>query len=294
MRDIEHAHVFGIGELLWDLLAQGKQVGGAATNFIYFTTAMGAPSTLISRIGMDPLGDETMQRLEQLGFSAAGISRDPAHETGKASIEIDGKRNARFIIHEPSAWDFIPTTEGILSQVRSAAAICFGSLAQRHPTSRASIRQLVASTPSEALRVFDINLRKPFYDRDVMVDSLKLANVLKINHDELEIVAEMLHLPSDEPARLAALRDRFDLRLIALTRAAEGSMLLEDQRVSSHPGVKVDRLQDTIGAGDSFTAAMVIGLLRGEDLDAVHDRAARLASYVCTQSGATPPLLEWF
>lgn len=294
MRDTSRARVFGVGELLWDLLEHGKQLGGAATNFIYFTTAMGASSTLISRIGQDRLGDETIERLAELGFSTAGVSRDPAYETGKASIELDEKRNARFVIHQPSAWDFIPADQAILSHVRSADVICFGSLAQRNEVSRTSIRQLVSATPSEALRVFDINLRKPFYDREVIVESLNLANVLKINHEELEIVAEMLDLPGGELDRLRAMRDRFELRLVALTRGAAGSVLLQDQLVSVHNGVKVEQIQDTIGAGDSFTAAMVMGVLQGDDLDALHDRAARLASYVCTQSGATPPLPDWF
>jgi fructokinase len=282
--------VLAIGEVLWDMLPGGKQLGGAAANFAYFASAMGARATLISRVGADPLGDETLARLADLKLDISGITRDPSHETGKASVETDSKGIPRFIIHEPSAWDFIPVSEEMLRAAASADVIYFGTLAQRSPVSRDSIRQLVHRAPASAQRVYDINLRKPFYDAQLIGQSLEMASILKITHEELEIVGKMLELPEGEQNRVTALRDRFNLFMVLLTRGADGSMLVQKHRIAEHPAVKPSRIADTIGAGDSFTASAVMSLLRGEDLDVLHDRAAKIASYVCSQPGATPPL----
>jgi fructokinase len=282
--------VLAIGEVLWDMLPGGKQLGGAAANFAYFVNAMGARATLISRVGADPLGDETIARLADLKLDIAGITRDPSHETGKASVATDSNGIPQFVIHQPSAWDFIPASEEMLGAAESADVIYFGTLAQRSEVSRASIRQFARRAPASALRVYDINLRKPFYDRQLIIQSLEMASVLKITHEELEIVAKMLELPDGEQNRAMALRDRFNLTMVLLTRGAGGSLLIQKHRISEHPAVKPPKIADTIGAGDSFTASAVMSLLRGEDLDVLHDRAARIASYVCSRPGATPPL----
>jgi fructokinase len=288
----DRPRVFGVGELLWDLLPQGKQLGGAPGNVMYFAGALGADATLISRVGSDPLGDEALMQLTQLNVDTRAISRDPQHRTGTASIDLDQKRNAKFVIQQPVAWDFIPADPQLVREVEQADAICFGTLAQRMPTSRHSIRQLVESTSRSALRILDINLRPPFCEPEVIHDSLTMANVLKINHEELATIAELLELAGSEIDCAREVLNQFELRLVAVTKGAEGSLLVTNDRVSTHPGIRPQVIRDTIGAGDAFTAALIIGLLRNHDLDALHDRAARLASYVCSQSGATPPLPE--
>jgi fructokinase len=286
----ERPRVFGIGEVLWDLLPAGERLlGGAPANFAYFAGALGARAFLVSRVGEDELGDETLRQLGARGLDTSAVTRDPDHETGKASVAIDDAGVACFVIHEPSAWDFIPATEEALGELARADAVCFGTLAWRNPVSRASIQKMVSATPAGALRVFDVNLRKPFYDEGLVTEGLGLANVLKINEEELAILSDMYGLAGDEVDRLGALQDRFALDLVALTRGSEGSLIVRGGEVSRHAGLPTE-VKDTIGAGDSFTAALVTGLLRGYDLDALHERAARLASFVCSRAGATPAL----
>ncbi|HZN12298.1 MAG TPA: carbohydrate kinase [Blastocatellia bacterium] len=285
----QRPEVAGLGEVLWDLLEQGRKLGGAPANFAYFASQLGARAMLVSRVGQDELGDETLRRLGDLGLGADAVTRDPEHETGKASVAVDAAGVPRFVIHEPAAWDFIAAPEGALDRLGKADAVCFGTLGRRHPVARASIRAMVESTPAAALRVFDINLRPPFYTAEVITEGLGLANVLKINEDELKVVSEIYGLAGDEVDRLRGLRDQFGLRLVAMTKGGEGSLIVADDQVSRHPGIPTE-VKDTVGAGDAFAAALVMGLLRGGDLEALHARAARLASYVCSQAGATPPL----
>jgi len=275
------------------LLEAGKQLGGAAANFIHFADAMGASATLISRVGEDSLGDEAIDRLKQLRLDIHGVSRDPNWETGKATIQLDEWRSARFMIHEPAAWDFIPADPAIVREVSTADAICFGTLAQRNEFSRESIRQLIRATPNHAIRILDLNLRKPFYNSATICQSLEMANMFKINQEELEILSTQFNRSGDELDRLRWLRDQFQLRLIALTKGAEGSILLSGETVSNCPANQIEKVIDTIGAGDSFTAAIVMGILRQDDLEKLHSRAARVAAYVCTQAGATPTLPAW-
>jgi fructokinase len=284
--------VSGVGELLWDLLPAGRQLGGAPANFVYFATALGAKGLLVSRVGSDELGNEALGRLKKSGVETEGVTRDATRETGRATVALE-EGVPCFTIHEPAAWDFIDVSKAILARLADAAAICFGTLGRRHPVSRASIRQLVLSVPTAALRVFDVNLRKPFYSKELIDEGLELGNVLKLNEEELAIISEMYGLQGAETRRLCELRDRFALRAIALTKGAAGSLVMEGERVSQQP-VMPTVIRDTVGAGDAFTAALVMGLLRRDDLDALHARAARLAAYVCSQNGATPPVPRGF
>ncbi|MEQ1861640.1 MAG: carbohydrate kinase [Chthoniobacteraceae bacterium] len=263
--------VFALGEVLWDLLPGGPVLGGAPANFAHHARALGAETTLISRVGDDELGREILRHF--------AVQVDPQRPTGTVSVELtDGQ--PRYTIHENVAWDAIEPD----GRVREADVVCFGSLAQRAAISRASIQRMVAATRPDALRVFDINLRQHFYSREVIETSLALANVLKLNDAELPVIEEMFALRDIE-----AIAARFDLRAVALTRGSEGCVLWSDGARAEHAGVATT-VRDTIGAGDSFTAALTLGLLAGRPLDRVLDHASRIAAYVCSQSGATPPL----
>jgi fructokinase len=279
----------GLGEVLWDLLPTGKQLGGAPANFTYHAHALGAEARLISRIGKDALGQETLDRLKQLGLTAAFVQSDSELPTGTAGVELASDGQPRFTIHEPAAWDALEATSAAGRAVADADALCFGTLAQRDKRSRAALRSLVMAAPPTALRVLDLNLRQHYYSRELIQESLDLAQALKLNDEELVELARILSLTGDTRAQVAALADRFRLRCVACTRGARGSLLFAEGAWSEHAGVPA-RVVDTVGAGDAFTAAMTLGLLAGWPLDEIHMRAIDVATFVCTQSGATPSL----
>lgn len=300
--------VLAVGEILWDLLPSGKQLGGAPANFAYHAHALGAEARVFSRVGNDPLGREILDRLHALGLPTDGVGVDATAPTGTVSVELADDGQPRFMIHEDVAWDRLVTDEASLVFAAQADVVCFGSLAQRNEPSRGSIRRLVAATQATALRVFDINLRQHFYSREVVEDSLRLANVLKLNDTELPVLAAMFGLGGSVREQLAALAQRFDLRAVALTRGAHGSLLCvaaslrdadqDDGRSrserttfawSEHAGLTM-KVADSVGAGDAFTAAMALGLLAGRSLDDINRHANEVAAYVCSQPGATPAL----
>ncbi len=290
--------VVGVGEVLWDLLLTGPQLGGAPANFAYHAHALGAEARVITRVGKDDYGREIIRRFQEMGLPEAGVQVDETAPTGTAKVELSGAGLAHFTIQENVAWDFLAQTEEALAAAHQADAICFGSLAQRSEPSRSTIQQLVVVAPAGSLRVLDINLRQQFYSRGVIEESLRLANVLKLNDDELATLAAMfnsantrtgesaLHKIKQQIERLA---QTFDLRLVALTRGANGSLLWQEGRWSDCASRPVT-VVDTVGAGDSFTAALVLGLLRKMDLDEINAVANDVARYVCSQAGATPVL----
>ena len=281
----------GIGELLWDLLPGGRQLGGAPANFAYHASALGAEARLISRVGRDDLGREALDRLQKLGVPTDGIELDQSLPTGAVGVEVAADGQPHYQIHANVAWDAIyGDSAGRLAAV-SADAVCFGSLGQRSERSRVAIQSLVAAAPPNALRVFDINLRQDFFSSRVINGSLAFANVLKVNEIELPRLAEMFDLTGDKRSQIRQLADRNRLRAVAYTRGGRGSLLFSEGRWSDHPGAGTN-VVDTIGAGDSFTAAMTLGLLAGWDLDRINDNANRVAAFVCSRAGATPELPE--
>jgi fructokinase len=286
-------NVVGIGEVLWDLLLTGPQLGGAPANFAYHAHALGAEAQVITRVGDDDYGREIIRRLHEMGLPGRTVQIDETAPTGTAKVELSGNGLAHFTIQENVAWDYISTTPEALAAARKAHAICFGSLAQRSEPSRNTIQQLVAAAPADALRVFDINLRQQFYSRGLIERSLRLANVLKLNDDELLSLAEMFSLTGSTEHQVECLARTFRLRVVALTRGANGSLLYQKEkneaRWSDCPSRPV-KVVDTVGAGDSFTAALVLGLLRKMDLDEINTLANDVARYVCSQAGATPAL----
>ena len=292
-------NVIGVGEVLWDLLLTGPQLGGAPANFAYHAHALGAPTQVITRVGKDDYGREIIRRFHEMGLPETTVQIDDTVPTGTAKVALSGDGLAHFTIQENVAWDHIAVTPEALVAASEAHAICFGSLAQRSEPSRNTIQQLVAETPADALRVFDINLRQQFYSRGWIEQSLQLANVLKLNDDELPTLAEMFGLtglPEHQiKHQIEWLAHTFSLRLVALTRGANGSLLYQkdndnnEVRWSDCPSRPV-KVVDTVGAGDSFTAAMVLGLLRNMHLDEINTIANEVARYVCSQPGATPAL----
>jgi fructokinase len=284
-------NVVGIGEVLWDLLESGPQLGGAPANFAYHAHALGAAAQVITRVGSDDLGREIVGRFRQMGLPDATVQIDDTAPTGTATVALTGDGLAHFTIQENVAWDRIALTPEAAAAAKQADAVCFGSPAQRCALSRNTIQELLRATPDTALRVFDINLRQRFFSQEVIESSLRLANVLKLNDDELPTVAGMFDLRGSVRDEIEQIAEAFGLQVVALTRGANGSLLFQAtggrwSECSSHPVTVVD----TVGAGDSFTAALVLGLLHRMDLDAINEIANEVARYVCSQPGATPPM----
>jgi fructokinase len=281
--------VVAVGEILWDLLPAGRQLGGAPANFIQHARAFGAAASLVSRVGDDDLGREAVSRLRARGVATNLIQIDREEPTGTVGVEIGPDRQPRFTIHENVAWDRLVVEDAALVAARSADAVCFGSLAQRTAGGAEAVRRQVAASRPGALRIFDVNLRPPYVKPEVVRASLELATVLKLNDEELPMLATMLGLGDAEDRQLDELIRRYALRLVALTRGRRGSLLVGAEGRSEQPAVAV-KVADTVGAGDAFTAALALGLLHGRPLDEINRLAAEVAAFVCTQPGGTPEL----
>lgn len=281
--------VVGLGEVLWDMLPEGKQLGGAPANFAYHAQALGARGVVVSAVGEDELGEEILETLTGHGLDTTYVHRDKAHPTGTVSVTLDGEGVPAYTIHEDVAWDFIPFTEAGKALAASASAICFGSLASRNRHSRESIRKFLEAAMPGCLRVFDINLRQDYYSGEVLGLLLERSDVLKLNEDELPVLAGLLNISGSTKQRMEVLLDQFALSCIALTRGARGSVLVAPGELEVHHGTRVDNLADTVGAGDSFTAMVVTGLLHGWPLAEINERANRLAAHVCSHHGAMAP-----
>jgi fructokinase len=286
--------VVGIGEVLWDLLPAGKQLGGAPANFAYHAAALGARGVVVSRVGEDDLGRDALERVKSLGLDPAFITTDAEHPTGTVEVRLDERGVADYVIHERVAWDYIPTTPPLLGLAARADAVCYGTLAQRSAESRQTIRAFLAATrPEGCLRVFDINLRQQYYSAALVRDLLPLSHVLKLNDEELPVVAQLLGVTTAGAGTTVLrqlLRDHPNLRLIALTRGGRGSVLLTQSGEEYDHGGFPTKVVDTVGAGDAFTAALVTALLHpgAPGLSEINAFANRVAAFVCSQSGATP------
>lgn len=279
--------MIGLGELLWDLLPQGPMLGGAPANYAVTACSMGASAAVISRIGSDENGKKAVSQLAKLDLNIDHIQVDPLRPTGTVSVSIDDFGHPQYTIHENVAWDFIHNLTSALQIAQVADSICFGSLAQRSETSRATIHEILQVMKPQSLRVFDVNLRQNYFSRDVLESSLELANVLKVSEEELPRFADCLGLHGPEDAVVPQLARKYGLILTAITRGSRGSLLIRGDERSDHPGVAT-QVADTIGAGDAFSAAMTLGLLAGLELDIINERANRVAAFVCSQHGATP------
>ncbi|MGZ8212923.1 MAG: carbohydrate kinase family protein [Methylosarcina sp.] len=282
--------VVGLGELLWDILPSGKQLGGAPANFIYHISALAQEKVegiVASSVGSDELGKEIIRKIRHLSLEVNNIFVDSEHETGVVNVQLDAKGVPSYEIKEGVAWDYIPPLNDEFA--RRSAVVCFGSLAQRSPISRNSIQTFLSKTAPQCLRIFDINLRQNYYNKEIINDSLKAANVLKINDEELKTVSDLFGWVGSEEELLQQIVKNYNLRLGVLTKGEKGSILLDANGISRHSGYSVT-VKDSVGAGDSFTATVALGLLVGKNLDSINDLANRVASYVCTKEGATPKL----
>ena len=281
--------VIGIGEVLWDLLPSGPQLGGAPANFACHARQLSSEAQVITRIGNDSLGKQVVERFNEMAIGCATVQVDQQLPTGTADVTLDQDGTPHFTIHQPVAWDALAQTADARDAVRNAHAVCFGTLAQRTPAVASAIQQLVTATPTTSLRIFDINLRQRFYSKEIIASSLKIANVLKLNDHELDVLSLLFGLSGTARERIVQLAALFELKLVALTRADQGSLIYKKGKWSEIPGRKIE-VVDTVGAGDSFAAALVMGLLLGFGLEDIHRIAADIAEFVCTCRGATPSL----
>lgn len=284
--------VAGIGEVLWDCYPDGAHFGGAPANFASHAASLGAESWMVSAVGTDAHGDRALQVLSDLKVRCDLVARDPKHSTGQVLVTLDAERVPRYEISLDVAWDHLTWSEHFGAFATRCDAICFGSLAQRSPDSRATIRRFVAAVRRSALRVFDVNLRQRFFDRETIDASLRLASALKLNDEELPVIAELCEIRARAPREiLRELMTRYDLRLAALTRGPRGALLLDDRGEDDCLAPETV-VVDTVGAGDAFTAALVSDFLRGLPLSRINRHANAVASFVCSQAGATPPIHE--
>ena len=278
----------GLGEILWDFLPSGRQLGGAPANFAYIASVFGCESVVASRIGADELGREAIARLSAFGVSSSYLQEDSVHPTGRVLVEVDHKGQPKFEIVESVAWDFLEWSDSWQKLAQVADAVCFGSLAQRSPQSQNTIRKFLRETRPESTRVFDVNLRRSFYSAEVISESLKMASIAKFNHDELPIVASLLGLESaNEELAARKILLAYALELVSITRGANGSLLVSRAESSDHSGIVV-QVADAVGAGDAFTAGLVHGFLQGASLQEMNDLANRMGAWVSSQPGAMP------
>jgi fructokinase len=282
----------GLGEILWDMLPDGKQLGGAPANFAYHAQALGGRGVVVSCIGNDELGKEILSRLKALGLESGYIGEDENHPTGTVTVELDEMGKPNYTIHENVAWDYIVCNRGLLDLASRVDAVCYGSLCQRSEVSRSTVREFLGTTRSDCLRVFDINLRQSYFSKEIVDTMLKMSNVLKLNDEELPVVSDLLGFDGSETDVLSRLIEVYELRMVALTRGADGSRLYAQGAESSCQGFAA-KVADTVGAGDSFTAAMTLGLLYRKGLERINEFSNRVASFVCSQRGATPGLPDW-
>ncbi|WP_291855685.1 carbohydrate kinase [Marinilabilia sp.] len=280
--------VIGLGEILWDLLPEGKMLGGAPANFVWHARQLGAAGVVVSAVGKDDAGREILDLVDKKGLGNA-ISVN-GYPTGTVKVElIDGIPSYQIV--ENVAWDFIQVSSETKQIISQASAICFGSLAQRSKVSADSISDILSLAPQSCLKIFDINLRQDFYSQAIIDRSLNIANVLKINDEELTVLQDLLGIAGNDETACRTLLNDYNLQLVTLTKGEGGSMLLSRKEQSFQPTPNV-RVKDTIGAGDSFTAAIVMGLLNGDSLKATHQKAVGISAFVCTQAGAMPVLPE--
>ena len=280
--------IAGIGEVLFDILPEGKKLGGAPVNFTFHAQQLGLEAYPICSVGRDTDGHEIIDSLTKAGLSIDYIQENE-YPTGTAHVSLDYLGVPNFILTENVAWDYIHWTDKLIELARKVDAVCFGTLAQRSSRSCLSIHEFLRNTKHDCLRIFDINLRQQYYSPEIIKKSLKLANTLKLNDNELMILQDILNLPSSTQEALDVLQDQYELDYIALTRGADGALLKNGQISCDCPGFKTEVL-DTIGAGDSYTAVLAFGILHKLPLDQINRLANSVAAYVCSQLGASPSL----
>jgi fructokinase len=289
--------IVGLGELLWDILPAGPQLGGAASNFAVMSARLGNNSAIATRIGTDPLGREAMAFLKTTPLDTRYIQEDFSRVTGTVTVALE-QGQPRYNIHEPVAWDFLEFTPHWLALAEQADAVCFGTLAQRSPASRRTIESFLHETRPVCVRIFDVNLRTPFFSPEIVEQSLELATIFKLNADEMPQVLSLLGFPDSEGTTpdfllngARQIIDQFPVQLVAITLGAQGSLLITRKEVDRHPGYPV-KIVDAVGAGDAFTAALTHYYLRGAPLSQLNAAGNRWGAWVVSRAGAMPALPE--
>lgn len=285
-------YIVGLGEALWDMLPDGKKLGGAPANFAYHAGQFGLNTIAISALGEDKLAEETIEAIEKNGLKYL-MPRVP-YPTGTVQVILDGEGIPTYDIKENVAWDNIPFTDEMKQIAANCRAVCFGSLAQRNVVSRTTIQKFLDATPADCMKIFDINLRQDFYTKEVIEDSFKLCNVLKINDEELVIVSRMFELKGlDQAEKCKELVAKYNLDILVLTCGTNGSYVFTPTEMSFQETPKVE-VADTVGAGDSFTGSFCAAILNGLPVKEAHNKAVHVSAFVCTQNGAMPKLPEEF
>lgn len=282
--------VVGMGEALWDVLPEGKKIGGAPANFAYHVSQFGLPSCMVSAIGDDALGKEIIENFTSKGLDQ--LIAEVPYPTGIVQVEIDQTGIPLYDIKENVAWDNIPYTKHLDALAKRTKAVCFGSLAQRNVVSRNTINHFLDTMPKDddSLIVFDVNLRQGFYNKEILCKSMQNCNILKINDEELITVSRMFGYPGiDLQDKCWILLGKYNLKMLILTCGINGSYVFTPGNVSFQPTPKVE-VADTVGAGDSFTAAFIASILKGKSVTEAHTIAVKTSAYVCTQKGAMPIL----
>ncbi len=284
--------IVGLGEALWDCLPDGKKLGGAPANFAYHAGQFGFDTLAVSALGEDALGEETIAALEEHKLNYL-MPRIP-YPTGTVQVTLDEQGIPTYNIREGVAWDNIPFTPEIEEVAKTCQAVCFGSLAQRSVVSRETIGKFLDVTPSDCVKIFDINLRQSFFTKEIIEASMRRCNILKINDEELVVVSRMFELPDlDEEKRCKQLIKDYNLDILVLTCGTNGSYVFTADKSYYQPTPKVE-VADTVGAGDSFTGSFCAALLKGKSIPEAHELAVKVSAFVCTQNGAMPTLPKDF
>ncbi len=283
-------YVVGLGEVLWDVLPDGKKLGGAPANFAYHAGQfLGMDNTIaVSALGEDKLADETIEALREHNLNDL-LPRVP-YPTGTVQVQLDEQGIPTYDIKENVAWDNIPFDDDIAQIARNCRAVCFGSLAQRNVVSRETIKKFLDATPDDCLKIFDINLRQQFYTMDILKESFQRCNILKINDEELVLIGRMFGYPGlDIENKCWLILGKYNLDMLVLTCGTNGSYVFTPGQMSFQPTPKV-KVADTVGAGDSFTGSFCAAILNGKPVAEAHRLAVEVSAYVCTQNGAMPIL----
>jgi fructokinase len=289
--------IVGLGELLWDMLPAGPQLGGAASNFAVMAARLGNNGVIATRIGTDPLGREATAFLKATPLDTRYIQEDFSRVTGTVTVALE-QGQPRYTIHEPVAWDFLEFTPHWLALAEQADAVCFGTLPQRSPASHRTIESFLHETRPECVRIFDVNLRPPFFSPEIVEQSLELATIFKLNADEMPQVLSLLGFPDSEGTTpdfllngARQILDQFPVQLVAITLGAQGSLLITRRDVDRHPCYPA-KIVDAVGAGDAFTAALTDYYLRAAPLSQLNAAGNRWGAWVASRAGAMPALPE--
>ena len=281
-------YIVGLGEALWDVLPEGAKLGGAPANFAYHVGQFGHNAFAVSALGKDELGEKTLQEFDSKELKYI-MPRVP-FPTGTVDVTLDTNGVPSYNIKTGVAWDNIPFTPEIEEAARNCKAVCFGTLAQRNEASHQTIQRFLDATPKDCLKIYDINLRQNFYSKELIIENLKKANMLKINEEELVILSEMFGYPElDVENQCWLLLGKYDLDMLVLTCGTNGSYVFVPGQMSFLMTPKV-RVADSVGAGDSFTGAFTAAILAGQPIEKAHKLAIEVSAYICTQNGAMPKL----